>query len=125
MFHQHRLDITNHLRTTFNILLLNITTIQQQTTYRIIHRQSLQQITLHLDQTQLLQEILSHAQSPAILKRHEDVLTRWQKLRAASEARKYRLMNMQDQFRQIEDLYLKFAKKASSFNSWFENAKKI
>nr|CAD7441580.1 unnamed protein product [Timema bartmani] len=29
---------------------------------------------------------------------------------------------MQDQFRQIEELYLTFAKKASAFNSWFENA---
>ncbi|XP_055377124.1 spectrin alpha chain isoform X3 [Condylostylus longicornis] len=64
----------------------------------------------------------NHAQSPAILKRHEDVLTRWQKLRAASDARKNRLLAMQDQFRQIEELYLTFAKKASAFNSWFENA---
>lgn len=64
----------------------------------------------------------NHAQSAAILKRHEDVLTRWQKLRADSEARKYRLLAMQEQFRQIEDLYLTFAKKASAFNSWFENA---
>ncbi|XP_037907780.1 spectrin alpha chain isoform X2 [Hermetia illucens] len=64
----------------------------------------------------------NHAQSPAILKRHEDVLSRWQKLRAASEARKARLLDMQDQFKQIEELYLTFAKKASAFNSWFENA---
>jgi spectrin alpha len=64
----------------------------------------------------------NHAQSPAILKRHEEVLDRWQKLRAASEDRKLRLLAMQDQFRQIEELYLNFAKKASAFNSWFENA---
>lgn len=64
----------------------------------------------------------NHAQSPAILKRHEDVLSRWQKLRGASDARKNRLLAMQDQFRQIEELYLTFAKKASAFNSWFENA---
>lgn len=64
----------------------------------------------------------SHVQSAAIIKRYEDVLTRWQKLRAASEGRKMRLLAMQDQFRQIEDLYLTFAKKASAFNSWFENA---
>jgi spectrin alpha len=64
----------------------------------------------------------SHAQSAAIIKRHEDVLARWQRLRAASESRKSRLLAMQDQFRQIEDLYLTFAKKASAFNSWFENA---
>ncbi|CAG2168875.1 unnamed protein product [Oppiella nova] len=40
----------------------------------------------------------------------------------ASEARKQRLLKMQDQFKQIEDLFLTFAKKASAFNSWFENA---
>ena len=64
----------------------------------------------------------NHAQSPAINKRHEDVIDRWQKLRSASDARKQRLLEMQDQFRQIEELYLTFAKKASAFNSWFENA---
>ncbi|XP_055312363.1 spectrin alpha chain isoform X2 [Sitodiplosis mosellana] len=64
----------------------------------------------------------NHAQSPAILKRHEDVIERWQKLRNASTERKNRLISMQDQFRQIEELYLTFAKKASAFNSWFENA---
>lgn len=39
-----------------------------------------------------------------------------------STTRKQRLLRMQEQFRQIEDLYLTFAKKASAFNSWFENA---
>ena len=32
------------------------------------------------------------------------------------------LLQVQEQFRQIEELYLTFAKKASAFNSWFENA---
>ncbi|XP_017134914.1 spectrin alpha chain isoform X4 [Drosophila miranda] len=64
----------------------------------------------------------SHAQSPAILKRHGDVIARWQSLRDASDTRKQRLLAMQEQFRQIEELYLTFAKKASAFNSWFENA---
>lgn len=74
--------------------------------------------------TALKDQLISaqHDQSPAIIKRHEDVLARWQKLRNASEERKLRLLGMQDQFRQIEDLYLTFAKKASAFNSWFENA---
>lgn len=63
-----------------------------------------------------------HAQSQSILKRHEDVIQRWKHLREASDARKYRLISMQEQFRQIEELYLTFAKKASAFNSWFENA---
>ncbi|XP_066994168.1 spectrin alpha chain isoform X2 [Anabrus simplex] len=64
----------------------------------------------------------NHDQTPAILKRHADVIARWQKLLADSDARKQRLLRMQEQFRQIEELYLTFAKKASAFNSWFENA---
>ncbi|XP_012266103.2 spectrin alpha chain isoform X2 [Athalia rosae] len=63
-----------------------------------------------------------HEQTPSIQKRHADVIARWQKLLADSDARKQRLLRMQDQFRQIEELYLTFAKKASAFNSWFENA---
>lgn len=39
-----------------------------------------------------------------------------------SEDRKQRLLRLQEQYRQVEDLYLCFAKKASAFNSWFENA---
>ena len=49
-------------------------------------------------------------------------MARWQQLLAHSQERKQRLLGMQDQFRQIEELYLLFAKKASAFNSWFENA---
>ncbi|XP_067662527.1 spectrin alpha chain-like isoform X1 [Haliotis asinina] len=63
-----------------------------------------------------------HAQTPAIEARYNDVIARWQKLLADSDARKQRLLHLQDQYRQIEDLYLTFAKKASAFNSWFENA---
>ena len=47
---------------------------------------------------------------------------RWQKLLADSEERKQTLLKLQEQYRNIEDLYLAFAKKASAFNSWFENA---
>lgn len=47
---------------------------------------------------------------------------RWQKLLNDSDARKQRLLKMQEQFRQIEELFLTFAKRASAFNSWFENA---
>jgi spectrin alpha len=49
-------------------------------------------------------------------------MNRWHNLLGASEARKQRLLRMQEQFKQIEDLFLTFAKKASAFNSWFENA---
>nr|CAH7757313.1 unnamed protein product [Callosobruchus chinensis] len=64
----------------------------------------------------------NHDQTPAILQRHADVIARWQKLLADSDARKQRLLRMQDQFKQIEELFLMFAKRASAFNSWFENA---
>ncbi|XP_060065678.1 spectrin alpha chain-like isoform X1 [Ylistrum balloti] len=63
-----------------------------------------------------------HAQTAAIEKRYNDVIDRWQKLLNDSDARKQRLLRLQEQYRQIEDLYLTFAKKASAFNSWFENA---
>lgn len=63
-----------------------------------------------------------HDQTPNIQTRHGDVINRWKKLLADSDARKQRLLRMQEQFRQIEELYLTFAKKASAFNSWFENA---
>ncbi|XP_028029643.1 spectrin alpha chain isoform X2 [Bombyx mandarina] len=63
-----------------------------------------------------------HEQTPAIVKRHGDVIARWQRLLSDSATRKQRLLQLQDQFRQIEELYLTFAKKASAFNSWFENA---
>ncbi|KAG0426467.1 hypothetical protein HPB47_026442, partial [Ixodes persulcatus] len=64
----------------------------------------------------------NHDQTAAIMRRHDDVLTRWNNLLAASNARKLRLLHMLEQFKQIEDLFLTFAKKASAFNSWFENA---
>lgn len=80
--------------------------------------EGIQNITLLKDQL----VTASHDQTPAILKRHADVIARWQKLLADSDARKQRLLRMQEQFRQIEELYLTFAKKASAFNSWFENA---
>lgn len=64
----------------------------------------------------------NHNQTQAIIKRHDDVLRRWHNLLGSSEARKQRLLRMQEQFKQIEDLFLTFAKKASAFNSWFENA---
>ena len=63
-----------------------------------------------------------HEQSDAIKNRHNNVISRWQTLLADSDSRKQRLLKMQEQFRQIEELFLTFAKKASAFNSWFENA---
>jgi spectrin alpha len=63
----------------------------------------------------------NHAQSPAILKRHEEVLDRWQQLHAASEYRKYNLFALHDQYK-IDEMHLNFAEKASTFNSWLEKS---
>merc|ERR1711992_173810 len=54
--------------------------------------------------------------------KYQEVIARWQKLLSDSNNRKTRLLQVQDQFRKIEELFLLFAKKASAFNSWFENA---
>lgn len=74
--------------------------------------------------TELKDQLVSghHAQSNAIQQRHANVIARWQHLLANSEGRRQKLLHMQDQYKQIEELYLTFAKKASAFNSWFENA---
>lgn len=61
-----------------------------------------------------------HEQTPAIVKRHGDVIARWQRLLSDSATRKQRLLQLQDQFRQIEELYLTFAKKVHHQFSWLE-----
>lgn len=74
--------------------------------------------------TQLKDQLVSsnHVQTDAIVSRHTDVIRRWNNLLAESDTRKQRLFRMQRQFKEIEELFLNFAKKASAFNSWFENA---
>merc|ERR1712241_1008650 len=57
-----------------------------------------------------------------INRKFSEVIQRWNRLLSDSAGREQRLLDVQDQFRQIEELYLTFAKKASAFNSWFENA---
>merc|ERR1739844_657256 len=64
----------------------------------------------------------NHVQAASINRKFSEVIQRWNKLLADSAGREQRLLQVQDQFRQIEELYLTFAKKASAFNSWFENA---
>lgn len=85
-------------------------------------------------------------QSKAIEARHAALIKRWNQLLSNSAARKKKLLEAQEHFRkvssvrrtfpenpevrltfwllppQVEDLFLTFAKKASAFNSWFENA---
>ncbi|XP_051492286.1 spectrin alpha chain, non-erythrocytic 1 isoform X3 [Apus apus] len=63
-----------------------------------------------------------HIQSRAIEARHASLMKRWNQLLANSAARKKKLLEAQEHFRKVEDLFLTFAKKASAFNSWFENA---
>ena len=50
-----------------------------------------------------------------------NVCIRWEGLKAASKHNKETLEATQARLRGINDLYLLFAKKASAFNSWFEN----
>ncbi|MEQ2177746.1 Spectrin alpha chain, non-erythrocytic 1 [Goodea atripinnis] len=61
-----------------------------------------------------------HVQSKAIEARHAALIKRWNQLLSNSTARKKKLLEAQEHFR--KDLFLTFAKKASAFNSWFENA---
>uniref|UniRef100_A0A671QHE0 Spectrin alpha chain, non-erythrocytic 1-like n=1 Tax=Sinocyclocheilus anshuiensis TaxID=1608454 RepID=A0A671QHE0_9TELE len=63
-----------------------------------------------------------HVQSKAIEARHATLMKRWNQLLSNSAARKKKLLEAQEHFRKVEDLFLTFAKKASAFNSWFENA---
>ncbi|XP_041098653.1 spectrin alpha chain, non-erythrocytic 1 isoform X8 [Polyodon spathula] len=63
-----------------------------------------------------------HVQSKAIEARHAALMKRWNQLLSNSDARKKKLLEAQEHFRKVEDLFLTFAKKASAFNSWFENA---
>uniref|UniRef100_A0A669B8N3 Spectrin alpha chain, non-erythrocytic 1 n=1 Tax=Oreochromis niloticus TaxID=8128 RepID=A0A669B8N3_ORENI len=62
-----------------------------------------------------------HVQSKAIEARHAALMKRWNQLLSNSAARKKKLLEFPSQIG-VEDLFLTFAKKASAFNSWFENA---
>lgn len=63
--------------------------------------------------TELKEQLVNarHAQSPNIEKRYGNVIARWQQLLTNSEARRQKLLKMQDQYKRIEELYLTFAKK--------------
>ena len=43
-------------------------------------------------------------------------------MNSKSSARERELIELRDFYQAIEDKYLLFAKKASNFNSWFENS---
>merc|ERR1719242_2345734 len=98
------------------------TLLTKQETFDIgldaFENEGIQNITALKDQLVMA----GHNQSDSINKKYEEVISRWQKLLSDSNNQKQRLLQVQEQFRQIEELYLTFAKKASAFNSWFENA---
>ncbi|XP_033642963.1 spectrin alpha chain, non-erythrocytic 1-like isoform X1 [Asterias rubens] len=81
-------------------------------------KEGISQITILKDQL----VAASHVQTPAIQQRHANLIARWEKLLSDSNNRRQRLLRAQEQYREVEDLFLLFAKKASAFNSWFENA---
>lgn len=56
------------------------------------------------------------------ISRFNTLIDRWERLRRDSERRKTDLLQLQEQYKKVEELYLTFAKRASMFNSWFENA---
>ena len=77
--------------------------------------------------TELREELLannrlSNEQNDKIQARYDIVLSNWQKLLQTSGLIREKLKKAEDRFRNIEELFLRFAKKASAFNSWFENA---
>ncbi|XP_057290447.1 spectrin alpha chain, non-erythrocytic 1-like isoform X2 [Hydractinia symbiolongicarpus] len=63
-----------------------------------------------------------HEQSQAIIQKHDNLMSRWQQLLKDAKERRDRLIEQQRHHQMVEDLFLMFAKKASEFNSWFENA---
>lgn len=71
---------------------------------------------------QLNSTLTSQQDLARIKQRFDQVYERWQALIAASDSRRSELKVAEARFREIDDLYLLFAKKASTFNSWFENA---
>lgn len=82
--------------------------------------EGIQSITQYKDG--LINEERKHNQKDAIVKKHDELMQKWNNLLGLGEARRHRLFSVQDQYKNIEELFLAFAKKASAFNSWFENA---
>ncbi|CAD6188004.1 unnamed protein product [Caenorhabditis auriculariae] len=63
-----------------------------------------------------------HQKKDLIDKRYSGVVQRWENLLKKSEERLRKLLELRQSFEKIEGLYLNFAKMASAFNSWIENA---
>ncbi|XP_063713105.1 spectrin alpha chain-like isoform X2 [Symsagittifera roscoffensis] len=63
-----------------------------------------------------------HISKNEIDQRYKSLLDRWHELQKRSNDRRDLLDKKLRHFQAVEDKFLLFAKKASSFNSWFENA---
>jgi spectrin alpha len=74
------------------------------------------------DQLALTMPTQSDEEALRIRNKFEQVIERWSSLLASSDSRRSQLKVAEAKFKNIDDLYLLFAKKASTFNSWFENA---
>nr|WAW84869.1 spectrin alpha chain [Halisarca dujardinii] len=63
-----------------------------------------------------------HSKVPQIRQRYEDVTKKWDKLKTDCDSRKKRLERSLEQFERVDELFLQFAKRASAFQSWMEDA---
>ncbi|KAM5236514.1 spectrin alpha chain, erythrocytic 1 [Ctenodactylus gundi] len=74
--------------------------------------------------TDLKDQLLAaeHSRAAAIEERHAALMRRWEQLLEASAAHRQKLMEKQLPLQEAEDLFMKFAHKASAFNNWCENA---
>lgn len=106
LLHQYHIHICHYMKLYFELLFATLNDIHSPGLTAFEH-EGIQNITMLKEQL----VAAGHEQSAAIVKRHGDVILRWQRLLADSAARKQRLLQLQDQFRQIEELYLTFAKK--------------
>ena len=64
----------------------------------------------------------SHEKTEVVKSKFEDVTSRWKRLQDLAGKRREKLDEVQAHYHHAENLCLMFARKASAFNSWFENA---
>ena len=64
----------------------------------------------------------SHEKTEVVKSKFEAVTSRWKRLQEEARKRREKLDEVQGHYHHAENLCLMFARKASAFNSWFENA---
>ena len=109
-------DCGNNLSSVQNLIAKHDTFVSGLTAFENEGIKTIIQLKDQLSQSQSSQE------SQRIKQKFDQVIERWHALLAASDSRRSQLKVAEAKFRNIDDLYLLFAKKASTFNSWFENA---